>query len=109
MLIYRQNLAARGTPRPHSTPDNQDDLPYQRPRKRNRLGRPPKAAPKREWDYVAPILIEVERWLKRTGIAPTQFGKLSVGDPNLVFDLRAGRDPSSKTTARIRAFMQREA
>lgn len=109
MLIYRQNLAARGAPRPYCAPTSPDERPYTAPRQRNRLGRPPRAAPKREWDYVAPVLIEVERWLKRTGIAPTRFGKLAVGDPNLVFDLRAGRDPSSKTAARIRAFMQREA
>ena len=46
------------------------------------------------------ILKAVEAHLAKTGTSPSQFGR-RLGDPNLVFDLRRGREPRSKTQARI--------
>lgn len=108
MITYRSNLASRGTPQPYVVPLECEEPSTSEPPQRNRRGRPPKARPAKDWNYTAPILLEVERWLKRNGIAAAKFGMLALGDPGLVFNLRAGRDPSSKTVARIRAFMQEE-
>lgn len=51
------------------------------------------------------ILTRVEAYIKRTRTPPTRFGRDAVGDPNLVFDLRDGREPRSRTTRRIEAFI----
>lgn len=55
--------------------------------------------------YVAPILLEIERYLRQHKMSASRFGRLAASDPRLVSDLRKGRDPSSRTLARIRAFM----
>lgn len=55
--------------------------------------------------YAAPILLEVERYLRQHNMSASRFGRLAARDPRLVSDLRKGRDPSSRTLARIRAFM----
>jgi hypothetical protein len=55
--------------------------------------------------YFAPILLEVERYLRQHRMSASRFGRLAASDPRLVSDLRKGRDPSSRTLARIRAFM----
>lgn len=55
--------------------------------------------------YAAPILLEIERWIRQHDMAASRFGRLAAADPRLVSDLRKGRDPSSRTVARIRAFM----
>lgn len=107
MLTYRTNLAARGTPQPYAPPSD-DELLLRAPKQRNRVGRPPQLRERREWDYAAPILLEVERWLKEHHLSASRFGKMAVNDPNLVFQLRAGRDPSSKVVAKLRAYMARE-
>jgi hypothetical protein len=52
---------------------------------------------------------EVERFLRRTGMSPTKFGRLAVNDPRLVFDLRNGREPGDSIVARILAFIARDA
>ncbi|QHD70166.1 hypothetical protein GS397_00845 [Sphingobium yanoikuyae] len=65
----------------------------------------PPPTPAKAWNYSAPVLLEVERWLKQHNLSAAKFGRQAVGDPNLVSDLRGGRDPSSKVVARIRAFM----
>lgn len=51
------------------------------------------------------LLLEVERFLRKTGMAPTSFGSQTVGDPNLVTNLRKGRELRFKTTLKVRAFM----
>lgn len=108
MLTYRGcNLAARGAPKPY-TPAPDDDLPPPPIKQRNRIGRPPQPRREREWNYTAPVLLEVERWLNAHNLSASRFGRLAVGDPNLVSQLRAGRDPSSKVVARLRAYMARE-
>jgi hypothetical protein len=48
---------------------------------------------------------EVERYLKRTGMPPTKFGRLAINDPRLVEDLRNGREPRLRVTRRILAFI----
>ena len=53
----------------------------------------------------AVLLDEVNSFLNRVGMAPTQFGKDAIGDPNLVRHLRAGRDPRLSTAQRVRDFM----
>lgn len=58
--------------------------------------------------YRAPILDEVERFLKRRRMHPTNFGECALGDPNLVRQLREGRDPRSKTVEILRRFMNGE-
>lgn len=48
---------------------------------------------------------EVEKFLRRTGMPQTKFGRLAVNDPRLVTDLRNGREPGSSVTRRIAAFI----
>lgn len=49
----------------------------------------------------------VERYLRRSGMAPTRFGREALRDPRLVFDLRNGREPRPKTAARLAAWLDR--
>ena len=49
---------------------------------------------------------KVERFLKDSGMSPTQFGTIVARDPRLVFDLRKGREPGPRMCARIAAFME---
>lgn len=48
---------------------------------------------------------EIEKFLRRTDMPPARFGRLAAGDPRLVFDLRRGREPGPRLTARLRAFL----
>lgn len=48
---------------------------------------------------------EVEKFLRRTGMPATKFGRLAVNDPRFVLDLRLGREPRSHTAARVIAFI----
>jgi hypothetical protein len=48
----------------------------------------------------------VEKFLRRSDIAPTRFGRDAMGDPRFVFDLRNGRDPRPETVERIRAYLE---
>ena len=115
MMVYRHNHASRGTPVAFVRRDEPAHVELADPlagdegpapsRRRQLL---PSARPARDANYTAPVLLEVERWLKGRTMTATQFGRASIGDPNLVGDLRSGRDPSSRTVARIRAFMERE-
>lgn len=49
---------------------------------------------------------EVEKFLRRSGMPPTRFGRLAVNDPRLVSDLRNGREPGSRVTRRIADFIR---
>ncbi len=49
---------------------------------------------------------EVEQFLQRTGMPRTKFGRLAVNDPRLVGDLRNGRQPGPRMTARIASFIR---
>jgi predicted transcriptional regulator len=50
---------------------------------------------------------EVESYLSRAGVLPTQFGKDAVNDPNFVRDLRSGRSPSLSTVDRVLSFIRK--
>jgi hypothetical protein len=52
------------------------------------------------------IEVEIERFLRRTGMPPTRFGRAAAGDPRLVFDMRLGREIRPRLAARVRTFMQ---
>ncbi|MEO7564408.1 MAG: hypothetical protein ABIR63_04360 [Sphingomicrobium sp.] len=51
------------------------------------------------------LLREVEKFLRRSDVPPTRFGREAVGDPRFVFDLRNGRDPRPGTVARVVAYL----
>lgn len=51
------------------------------------------------------LLRAVEKFLRENSIAPTRFGRESVRDPRLVFDLRQGREPGDRIRRRIEHFM----
>lgn len=48
---------------------------------------------------------EIENFLSKTLTEPTVVGKQALGDPNFVFDLRKGRNPSSRTIDKVRNWM----
>lgn len=48
---------------------------------------------------------DVEKFLKKTGVEPTIFGREALGDPSFVFDLRKGRSPSARTMDKVREWM----
>ena len=52
------------------------------------------------------LLRRVERYLRRTGVPPTTFGREAANDSNLVFDLRCGRECRSPLTRRIDAYLE---
>lgn len=54
----------------------------------------------------ADLLEKVEDFLGQTGMRETTFGRKAVSDPNLITDLRNGRELRSATVARVRALMQ---
>lgn len=52
------------------------------------------------------LLAEIEEFLARNPtMTKTGFGKFANGDPNLVFDLEAGREPRWATACKIKAAM----
>jgi hypothetical protein len=55
---------------------------------------------------IAALLVEIDGFRARTGMTVSGFGRVAVGDPNFVADLRAGRMPSLKLIDRVRNFMQ---
>jgi 2,4-dienoyl-CoA reductase-like NADH-dependent reductase (Old Yellow Enzyme family) len=53
------------------------------------------------------LLIRVERYIRRSATSATRFGREALGDPNLVRDLRRGRDLRPDTVRRLAAFLSR--
>ena len=51
------------------------------------------------------LIRAVEKFLRDNGIPATGFGRESVRDPRLVFDLRQGREPGERIRRRIEHFM----
>lgn len=47
----------------------------------------------------------IERFLKRTGMAPGCFGREAMGDPTFVFDLRNGKSPRPQTMDRAELYI----
>jgi hypothetical protein len=53
------------------------------------------------------LLEQVESYLARTKVPPSTFGRIVVGDPGFVRDLRSGRKPRRKTQDRVASFLGR--
>lgn len=51
------------------------------------------------------LITEIERYLRRTGVAETTFGRRAVNDPRLVGDLRRGRQPGPRIANRIKSLI----
>ena len=51
------------------------------------------------------LMRKIERFLARTGMPVTKFGRLAARDPRLIGDLRNGREPRSSLSSRIEQFM----
>lgn len=51
------------------------------------------------------LLRKIEIFMKQTGMRPTRFGRASVRDPRLVFDMRNGREPGYRMIKRVEHFM----
>jgi tRNA-dihydrouridine synthase len=54
------------------------------------------------------LLLLIDRHLRRTGVPPTSFGRRAIGDPNLVRQLRTGRQLRPGTAARLLAYIQED-
>lgn len=48
---------------------------------------------------------QIERFLRKTGLAPTTFGRLAAHDPRFVFDVRNGRQVGEALARRVRAWI----
>jgi hypothetical protein len=55
------------------------------------------------------LLLEIERYLRRNGIAESTFGRRAVNDPRLVRDMRRGREPGERMRRRLEAVLRAEA
>lgn len=53
------------------------------------------------------LLKEIEEFTARHEMTMSRFGTHAVSDPNLVKQIRAGRNVSSRTLAKIQDFMRR--
>lgn len=51
------------------------------------------------------LYYDIGKYLQRSGMAPTSFGREAVNDPRFVFDLRAGREAGAKVASRCYAFI----
>lgn len=51
------------------------------------------------------LLDQIETYLAQHRIPPSKFGRLAVGDPRFVDDLRGGRLPRARTCARVRSYL----
>ncbi|HZF45998.1 MAG: hypothetical protein BGO57_12825 [Sphingomonadales bacterium 63-6] len=53
------------------------------------------------------LIRKVEKFLRRTGMAATKFGRLAAHDPRFVLDLRNGRTPRPRTEKNVEHFMNK--
>jgi hypothetical protein len=51
------------------------------------------------------IMRKIERFLRQYDMPPTNFGRLSVGDPRLIHDMRRGRQFRVSMIRRVETFM----
>ena len=51
------------------------------------------------------LLPTIEKFLRRTGMPATRFGREAVRDPRLVHDLRRGRSAGNRLSRRVEHFM----
>ncbi len=52
------------------------------------------------------LIVEIEKFLERTGIPPTRFGEDSCGERSLIKRLKRGGRISTDTYDRIKAYMR---
>ena len=52
------------------------------------------------------MLRRVERYLRRSGLSATRFGRLAMGDPSFVRQLRNGRELRPETAARLNLWIR---
>lgn len=52
------------------------------------------------------LLHQIDTFLKRSGMSPTEMGKAIANDSALIFDIRNGRSPSLRTVERIMAYIE---
>ena len=50
----------------------------------------------------------IEIHLRRSGMTAARFGRVVMGDPRFVFDLRKGRELRPPTAARVSAWLDRQ-
>lgn len=55
------------------------------------------------------FIADVERFLKRSGMTPTAFGKEALNDPSFIPDLRGGRKPGLGSVDKVYEFMRAQA
>lgn len=53
----------------------------------------------------AELLEAIDKFLARHDMAPTRFGSLATGEPQLLKSIREGRSPSLRVLQRLKAFM----
>ena len=53
------------------------------------------------------LLRRIERHLRRHAMAATRFGRNAARDPRLVHDLRNGREPGARLSARVIDYMDK--
>ena len=53
------------------------------------------------------LLYRIERHLQRRRMSQTRFGREAVGDPNLISQLRDGRELRAKTSQRVLDYLDR--
>ena len=51
------------------------------------------------------LMMEIDRFLRTTGMPATRFGRLAANDPRLVGDLRRGRQPGAALVERVLRFI----
>ena len=51
------------------------------------------------------LLIDIDRFLRRSNMPPTRFGREAVNDPRFVFDIKRGRECGGKVRARVYAYI----
>lgn len=51
------------------------------------------------------LLEQIEAYLVQTRVSPSTFGRLVVGDPRFVVDLRSGRNPRRQTCERVKQYL----
>lgn len=52
------------------------------------------------------LVVEIERWCARHDMTESRFGREVLGDPNFVYQLRAGRSPTGRTVEKVRKFLE---
>mgnify|MGYP001604167490 FL=1 len=51
------------------------------------------------------LLEQIETYLVRTKTPPSKFGRMALGDPRFVDDLRSGRRPRRRTQERVEIYL----